>query len=169
MNQEINNLLKSLNDNYITISPINEFNRILYKTAGMKKDRHVNITGASIEQIEKYFISVKKACQDRLNAKANYKEEKKARCLSEFESLKIGDIVYNIEGYSCTLYQFYKVISKTAKTVTYRSFGYRGMCATWLPEGEPEGEFITKNYTNLFSNRYNPDSAIRGHYDNNSD
>ena len=49
--------------------------------------------------------------------KKDYRTKYLETQLQKFNALAVGDVVYWIEGYNCTLYQFGKVIKKTAKTI----------------------------------------------------
>ena len=86
-------------------------------------------------------------------------------------NLKEGSIVYWIEGYNCTLYQFAKVVKITKSSVKYQKFGYRGMNVGGKPHelnltnDSLTNEFFIRRNHNSITNLYNPNRD----YTNNSD
>ena len=86
--------------------------------------------------------------------------------LKKFEGLHVGDIVTWIEGYNCTLHQFAKVVKKTAKTVQYQRYQYRGMdCVLTLDQLVLTNHFFCRHWKSAITNLYNPQC----NYDNNCD
>ncbi|MBY0380254.1 MAG: hypothetical protein K2P99_07645 [Burkholderiales bacterium] len=86
--------------------------------------------------------------------------------LQKFNTLAIGDVVYWSEGYNCTLYQFGKVIKKTAKTITYQCYDYRGMdCILPLEKLQLTDTVFTLTAKCAYTDKYDP----KRNYDNNSD
>lgn len=79
--------------------------------------------------------------------------------------LKVGDIVTYIKGYNCTLYQFAKVVKKTAKTIFLQLYEYQGMSQVAKPTKLTDE--VIRVAAHLFGryNSYNP-SRI---YHNNED
>lgn len=77
--------------------------------------------------------------------------------------LKIGDIVTYIVGYNCTLYQFAKVVKKTAKTVSLQLFEYQGMSQIAKPTNLTDE--VIRVAAHLFG-RYGSYEPSRVYYNN---
>ena len=88
-----------------------------------------------------------------------------------FNNLNMGDIVYWIEGYNCTLYQFAKIIKKTDTTIICQKYEYRSMdCITKLRDLLLTTETLTLSYKRAaLYKEYKAENEAKGYYENNSD
>lgn len=140
-------------------------NVLAYQTYREKKIRKIkaNTQNSLLAWVDSRIIA-------NLKMMIDLREHRKANNLESFNNLNVGDVIYWVEGYDCSLYQFAKVIKKTAKTVTYQKYEYRGMDSTSkLADLALTDKTFTLSYNKAKTNLYNKENEENGLYQNNSD